>query len=219
MNPNYGSFTGEAMTDAKTMLVALKEAIRRAIVVLNALRSSDARYLALGSVWAGVGDDPALAYGYGETVVRVQPTAREISQAEIVSEWLTWLGARDSTAVKRLGRWARGTQVWLIADLERCSPKTVVNRIDRSVAAILKEFGGLDAEVPVIEEPHLRRPYRLGFSAQDAVITEPSGVPAGHVYIGGVGLMRRRRDEGRWKQHRDGSERIDERRLAMGRAR
>ena len=195
------------MTDARTMLIALKEAIRRAIVTLNAMGSSDQRYLALGSAWAGAGDDPTLAYGYGETVVRIQPTAREISQAEIMSEWLIWLGTQDGTAVKRLSRWARGTQLWLIADLERCSPKTVMNRIDRSIAAILKEFGGLDAEIPVIEEPHLRRPYQLSFAAQEPMVAEAGRISPGRVHIGGVGWMRH------GKRLRDGSERIDERRL------
>lgn len=201
------------MTDAKTMLVALKEAIRRAIVVLNALGSSDQRYLALGSAWSGANDDPTLAYGYSEIVVRIQPTAREISQAEIVAEWLSWLGARDATAVKRLTRWARGMQLWLMADLERVSPRTVTNRIDRSVALILKEFGGLDAGVVRLEEPHQRRPYALGFAAPDPINAETAGLPPGRVFISGVGWMRRRRDEGAWRRHRDGTERIDAARL------
>lgn len=205
------------MTDAKTMLVALKEAIRCAIVTLNALRSSDRRYLALGSAWSGANDDPILAYGYSEVVVRIQPTAREISQAEIVAEWLTWLGGRDGTAVKRLSRWARGMQLWLMADLEKCSPRTVMNRIDRSVAEILKEFGGLTAEVPVIEERRLPQSYRLGFAAPDQVCVETASLPSGRVYISGVGLMWRRRDGGRWKQHRDGTEQIDEQRLSRER--
>lgn len=198
------------MTDDRTMLAMLKEAIRSAILTMSALGSSDARFLAFGSAWAGGADDPALAYGYGETTVRIQPTAQEISRAEIVSDWLSWLGARDATALARLNRWARGMPLWKIADLEHVSERTVLNRIDRSCAGILAEF--LDIRVcidPIAEPP--RQDHVLSFAAPLSVPDEdPEELPPGRVYICGVGWMRRRRDERAWKRHRTGQYKIDQ---------
>jgi hypothetical protein len=42
--------------------------------------------------------------------------------------------------------------IWRIAERERCSVRMIHNRIDRSLAAILKEFGGVDVALPEIEE-------------------------------------------------------------------
>jgi hypothetical protein len=198
------------MTD-KNLLPALKEAIRQSIVVLNALPRSDASWLALGSAWAGANDDPALAYGYAETVIRITPTAREISQAEIVFDWLSWLGAQDGSAVPRLKRWAKGLPLWQIADIERCSERTVANRIDRSVAKILREFGDTDVKIEIVEEPRRKHDYRLGFAAPDPVDTDETSLRGARVYIGGVGWMRRRRGEGRWKRHRSAVDQAAER--------
>ena len=190
------------MTGENLLLLALKEAIRQSIIVLNSIPRSDSRYLALGSAWSGANDDPDLAYGYSETVVRVTPSAREISQAEVVADWLSWLGGKEPGALPRLRRWARGFPLWQIADIEKCSERTVANRIDRSVAMIFNEFGDAEVKVAPIEEPKRKHEYELGFSAPGPVDVEVDGLSAARVYIGGAGWMRRRQDEGKWKRHR-----------------
>lgn len=43
----------------------------------------------------------ALAYGYKEVAVRFIPTGQEIAQAEIVADWLLWLG-NNGGGVRRL---------------------------------------------------------------------------------------------------------------------
>jgi hypothetical protein len=191
-----------ANPEAAILLIALKEAIRQAILVLASIPRSDSRYLALGSAWSGENDDPTLGYGYAETVIRIQPSAKEISQAEIVSDWLSWLGAQGPGHLPRLRRWARGMALWEMADIEKCSERTISNRIDRSISLILLKFGGLAPEIEKIEEGRRRQEYPLAFASDEPFDLEAEGLRAGRVYIGGVGWMRRRRDEGRWKRHR-----------------
>lgn len=191
----------------RDMLRALREAVRQAILVMDALGSNDARFLAMGSAWAGTGDDPTLAYGYGETRIRITPSAKEISQAETVAGWLSWLGANHGAGdVVRIQRWASGMPVWQIADREGCSDRTVNNRIDRSLVLILAEFGDIDVALETIEEP-LGKPYGLGFAAPDAVSCIPGVLTGAKVFIGGLGWMRKRQDDPRWRTHQDGHHR------------
>jgi hypothetical protein len=42
---------------------------------------------------------------------------------------------------------SKGAPLWLLAQQERCTDRTIANRIDRSMAAILAEF--LDTETDV----------------------------------------------------------------------
>lgn len=76
----------------KQQHAALKVAIKREIVVLDALGDSEMRFLNVSQVWSRATEDAGLAYGYSETRVRIVPTAREIAQAETVADWLAWLG-------------------------------------------------------------------------------------------------------------------------------
>lgn len=120
--------------------------IKRAIIVLDALGDSEMRFQNTGQVWNRSINDAAMAYGYAEARVWFVPTAREIAQAEIVADWLIWLGVNHG-GVRLLVSWAHDDPIWRLAERERCSERTVHNRIDRSVAAILKEFGGLELEL------------------------------------------------------------------------
>lgn len=179
---------------------ALKSVIKRAIIVLDALGDSEMRFQSTGQVWGRAIDDAAMAYGYGEARVRFIPTAREIAQADIVADWLTWLGMHGGGGVKRLVSWAHDDPIWRIAERERCSVRTIHNRIDRSVAAILKEFGGLDVDLPVIEEkPDQAHPPN--FVTERPLIADAGARidQHGKVWIDGVGFMKggRRLNDGR----------------------
>lgn len=134
-------------TQAKLMHALLKVAVKRSIVVMDAMGDGEMRFQNVSQVWNRAVDDAALAYGWSDTRVRFVPTAREIAQADRVAEWLAWLGANHGRDhVKRLTSWAHDDPIWRIAERERCSERAVHNRIDRSIALILKRFGGIDVD-------------------------------------------------------------------------
>lgn len=178
---------------------ALKGVIKRAIIVLDALGDSEMRFLALGralnefenvSRWDAL-DRSVIAFNQ-PNYVKVVPTSREIAQAEVVEGWLVWLAKQEGRqAVPRLVAWAHDDPLWRIGDREspRCSARVVGYRIDKSVAAILKEFGLLDAE---IQEP-LPESSLIGtvFRSERPTANDNGGrADIKKVYIAGIGFMR-----------------------------
>jgi hypothetical protein len=95
---------------------ALKAVIKRAIIVLDALGDFEMTFQNQGQVWNRAVNDAVLAYGYTEATVRFIPTAREIAQAEVVADWLLWLGNNDGASaglsrgptMSRSGGWLSG---------------------------------------------------------------------------------------------------------------
>jgi hypothetical protein len=140
MGLNGHSFNGSA----HHMLAPLKDAIRHGVLVMLATGDVDRRYRGpLRSTWSiATVDDPGLAYAYNEIKTpRIVPSPRDITRAEIVDSWLVWLRATEGKrAVHRVFHWARGVPTWQQAQRENCSGRTIPNRIDRSMAAILDEF-------------------------------------------------------------------------------
>jgi Domain of unknown function (DUF6362) len=186
------------------MLAPLKAAVRNAILTMLALPDThDPRRHQLRSVWLPVADDPQTAYAYTEVKTpRIVPSPRDISRAEIVDSWLVWLRAAEGKkSVHRVFHWARGVPTWVQAQREACTERTIHNRIDRSMAAILLEE---PAALPV-------RHYHAAWEATtgDAGVRESFG----KVYIDGIGYMR----DGR--RLRDGREKADAKRLYRDRPR
>lgn len=197
-------------SEPKAMLAALREAVRRAILTLAALRDPDARFLAVRSGWS-IETVRAVeeSYGYSKPRVRgFRPTPADISQMEIVAGWLAWLRREQGDyALRRIIGWAMAVPLWRLGERESCSERTIVNRIDRSMNAILKEFGDIDAEVEVIEEQKPATPHAFSTPVQGHV-TAGVRKQKGKVYIAGIGIMK----DGRvW---RNGTERLDERKIA-----
>jgi hypothetical protein len=153
-------------------------------------------------------DDPDTAYAYTEVKPpRLVPSPRDITRAEIVDSWLVWLRAEEGKrALHRVFHWARGVPTWMQAQRENCSGRTNTNRIDRSMAAILREFLDVETDVAPVEEPAL--PVRHYHAAWEAT-TGGAGVREGFgkVYIDGIGYMK----DGR--RLRDGKEKADAKRL------
>lgn len=179
---------------------ALKAVIKRAIIVLDALGDSELRFQTSGQQWNRAIDDAGMAYGYSEAKVRFIPTAREIAQADIVADWLSWLGQHHG-GVQRLVSWAHDDPVWRMAERERCSVRTIHNRIDRSVAAILKEFGGVEVDLPEINEKP-DNAHAPNFMTQRPMPGEsPITNQHGKVWLDGVGFMKagKRLNDGRNK--------------------
>ena len=104
--------------------------------------------------------------------------------------------------------------MWKIADREGCSERTVMNWIDRSMAAILREFGGETVEVKEVEEFREAQPYALSFAELVVGNAVPGVITSfGKVWVQGVGFMRNGRPV------RDGRERIEQRKLYADRPR
>jgi hypothetical protein len=176
-----------------------------------ALSDVDRRFRGpLRSTWSlSTVDDPGLAYAYNEiSTPKIVPTPRDITRAEIVDSWLVWLRAEEGKrAVHRVFHWARGVPTWMQAQRENCSGRTIINRIDRSMAAILAEFLDTKTDVERIEEP-AEKPTRY-YRASWELETGAAGVRQdfGKVYIDGIGYMK----DGR--RLRDGREKADAKRL------
>ena len=180
---------------------AVREIIRRGILTIERDPSPYAR-LGYGT--------PAYArqyvpdqYADAGKRERFVPTARDRDQSFVVLTWLQWLGiAHGSDDVRRLTRWAYGVPNTRQADREGVSSNTIMNRIDRSVAAIIERYFDATCRIEVVEEPWERTPFAIRlddeqtwFSSQPQIMT---------VFVYGKGMMRngKRWDDGRWKLDR-----------------
>lgn len=175
----------------KQQHASLKIAVKRAIVVLDTLGDNEMRFQNMGQVWNRATADASLAYGYNETRVRIVPTAREIAQAETVADWLAWLGTAEGPfSVPRLVSWSHDDPIWRIAERERCSERTIHNRIDRSIAAILLEFGGETVDVPEVDEAPAKA-HLPNFMTERPTVGPTQAVNQhGKCWIDGVGFMK-----------------------------
>lgn len=171
------------------LLFAMREIVRYAVMTLAALRDPDARYLGLASMPVSVVHDIQQAYGYSSTFVRrFHPSPLEMQQMEIVLPWLAWVRREEGDiACRRIIGWAMGAPLWRLGQREGCSDRTILNRIDRSISAIILKFTGANIEVEKIEEKYKDTAY--------AMILDKSAGPHGEVmvrkvYVCGVGFMK-----------------------------
>jgi hypothetical protein len=183
---------------------ALKVVIKRAIVVLDATGDAEMRFQNMGQVWNRAIGDAALAYGYGETRVRLVPTARQIAQADTVADWLAWLGHHHG-GVPRLVAWAHDEPIWRMAERERCSQRTIHYRIDKSVALILGEFGGVEIDLDIVDEKP-ERAHPQAFIIEPSLVGPPLPVSQhGKCWIDGIGFMKNGK---RWRNGHNKAARI-----------
>lgn len=186
------------------LLLAVREIIRYALLTLNAVRDPDARYRGWAQLPQSIVHDVADAYGYSTPWVRrFQPTAHDVSQMEVVLPWLAWLRREEGqAAIRRIIAWSLGVSLWRIGQREQCSDATVLNRINRSVARIVREFAGVDLPVEYIEEPYRGVVYAMIWQPPNRTSSSSTVVPM-KIYIGGKGMWK----AGRWL--RDGQHKIE----------
>jgi len=178
----------EIKPDAQT-LAAVRELIRYAIMTLSALKDPDRKYMGMAKLPMNVVHDTQEAYGWSSAIVRsFRPTAQDITQMEFFSGWLAWLRRTESEmALRRIIGWSMGAALWRLGQREGCSGDTIMNRINRSIAAMIKHFAGANIEITIVDEPY-----------KDAVYaTQVEKVPGPHgecvlmkVYISDYGFMR-----------------------------
>jgi hypothetical protein len=193
--------------EAKALHAGLKEIIRTSVQVMYSIGWRDTLFMrsAFGSIVTV--DDAALAYGYSETSCK-QFSAREISRAEMVESWLAWLSLQPDGIKQavRIDDWARGIALWQMAQRENCSERTVVNRIDRSMALILAELFNVHVEIKTEFEKLETHP--LAF-----LLEKPKSGYAGErtnfgkAFVAGVGFVRN------GKPLRDGRHKAEDKRL------
>lgn len=176
------------------LLAAMREIIRYAVMTLNALQDPDRKYLGWAQLPMHVVHDTRQAYGYSSAWVRsFQPTAHDISQMEVVAGWLAWLRRMEGEiALRRIIAWSLGVAHWRQGQREQCSDRTIQNRIDRSVSAIIKQFTGTDIPVERVEEPYKGAIYAIIFDPPDQ--TSEGVVKPMKIYIGGQGMWK----DGKW---------------------
>lgn len=177
-------------SDVSAELVeAMREIIRVAIITLAALRDPDRRFMGYASLPQNVIHDVREAYGYSSATVReFIPSAFHISQMEVVLPWLAWVRREEGErAIRRIIGWAMGASIWRLGYREECSERTIHNRIDRSVCAIIRKFAGANIEVERVNEPYKGANYAMVFE-------RPTGTEAPvliqKVYVGGMGMMK-----------------------------
>jgi hypothetical protein len=165
--------------------------VRRAWQTLAVLRDPDLHYFRRGGWLFSVVHDVRDAYGYSSVQARgFRPTSLDVSRMEIVMSWMSWLRRKEGEpAIKRLIGWSMGVPLWRIARRESCSERTIANRIDRSLNAVLRAFGDLDAQPETIEEPigSMRSPN----AHVEERPTEMRGgsIEPGRLWIDGIGWM------------------------------
>ncbi len=197
----------ERMTQTEQAFEAVKAIVRRAIVTLMTLRDPDRKYQYRDSSWLfPVVNKAQESYGYVQ--YGFDPTPEDISQMEVVATWLAWLRRTEGEqALRRLISWTLGVPTWRIGSRERCSERTIRNRIDRSIAAIIKKFAAVDIAVELVEEIYdgkklttrngrARSPFGLMFDRPDGLSGE---VVLRKIYVHDIGFMIGNR---RWRDGR-----------------
>ncbi len=181
-----------------------KATIRDAWHTLAMLPDPDARFRRMfGCSWVlPVVRDPNTEYGSTPASWLGTPTAHEISVMEDVFDWLSWLRQQKPIskydfeivgehAIKRIAAWGRRQPIWQIAQRERCSERTIHNRIDQSVAKIMMKFRCEHVEIEEINEPEETQARIRGFTAPHEPDQSGSVAEPGKVFIAGVGMMYR----------------------------
>lgn len=182
------------------LLDAMREIVRRALMTLAAVRDPDHRFLGYARQAGNIVHEVKEAYGYSSASVRnFAPTAYEISQMEVVLPWLAWLRRQEGEqAIRRIIAWSMGSALWRIGQRESCSERTVTNRIDRSISAIIQQFTGANIPVERVEEPYKGATYALVYER----LSGPHGeCVIQKVYIGGLGFMKGHKKVGAATDH------------------
>lgn len=190
---------------AELAFEAFKEIVRRAIMTLLALKDPDRRWQSMSDGWLlSTVRDAREAYGYSE--YRWEPSAHDISQMEVVAGWLAWLRRTEGEgALRRIIAWTLAVPWWKLGQRERCSERTVRNRLDRSMASMVQRFASVDLSVEEVEDSKVATPYAM-------VLEKPSDtdgpVVLRKIYIYDQGFMIGSR---KWRDGREKAEKLEAR--------
>ena len=177
--------------DAKAMLAALREVVRRAWRTLATLGDPDLHFFRRGGWLFDVVHDVSQAYGYSSPRTRgFRPTSQDVSRMEIVMYWMAWLRRSEGElALKRIIGWSMGVPSWQMARREGCSERTIANRTDRSLNAVLKAFGDIDAVPPLVEEAPQPVERLRSHREERPTALQAGTLQPGKLWIDGIGWM------------------------------
>ena len=148
------------------LLAAMREIIRYVVMTLHAVPDPDARYPRLGEaaqpMFIREAKKPTATTP--PWVRAGSPHARDITQMEVVMPWLAWLRREEGEdAIRRIWAWSLGVIGLAHRPARGVQRITVMNRIDRSVVRIIRQFANADIPVEHIEEPYQGVSYALIF--------------------------------------------------------
>jgi hypothetical protein len=183
--------------DPKDKLAALKITVQAAWRTAAVLPDVDARFRkGLAGAWPFlVVREAKESYGYNPPWLKETASPKDIESMNVVMEWMVWLRQRQNGDVdlKRIIAWAIGVPWYIMAARERRSDETIRNRINRSLADILKEFEAVELNIEVVDEPELSPGRMRGFGEPHGELESGELPDAGKVYIAGLGFMFRGR--------------------------
>jgi hypothetical protein len=185
-------------------LTAVREIVRDSVKTLHALPDPDARFRGLAKISLNFVRTAEEAYGYSSPSVRKWiPKPRHIDQMWKIMPCLAWLRRMEGElAILRIWGWALGVPLWRQGQRESCSDQTILNRIDRSITHIIREFTSTEIEIEYLDEPLEGVVYAVIFEKAPGPVT--GIIEFKKIYVGGKGM---------WKQGRgylrDGTHKIE----------
>jgi hypothetical protein len=180
------------------LLQAVREIIRDGVIVAAA--QPDNVFPLLSQLKINVVNDVSEAYGYSTPWTRQSFSPRQIAQAQIVDSWLAWLGQVEGRhAINRIKSWANGAPLWILGQRERCTARTIDNRINRSVVKIITQFTGTDLPVEFVDEPFENTVHAMIWEHAPGPVT--GKIELMKIYVGGRGFWRDGKyfNDGQWR--------------------
>lgn len=170
-------------------LAEVREVIRIGWLTLAVIPDPDKRFQGWknGWIWQVV-HDAKEAYGYSSpSVRRFMPSTADITRLDDVMTWMAWLRRTEGElAMRRIMVWAYGVPIWRLGQRELRSERTIRNRIDLSIAAIMAEFKINEIAIGPIDEPPEKQALHFGDKAS---IGDGIEAEAAKVYISGLGYF------------------------------
>jgi sarcosine oxidase delta subunit len=171
----------------RELLDMIGDIVRQAIAVMRALPDPEQRFLSVQStIHLPMVRSAMEAYGYSTVASHYVPSAAEISEMERTMDVMARLRHEDEGGFRRLWQWAQGMPIWLLAERETVSVKTVRNRLDRSLARLLFLMGGWKLSIEEIVEP---RELPVTSFAGERAVDVGAVATASKVFVGGVGFV------------------------------
>jgi hypothetical protein len=189
-----GADMDEVAEDGRSRLISMRDTVVRGLVIFSRIADPDAKFRAglRGSWGFSVVNEAIESYGYNSPWLKHVASPAEITEMEVVLEWIGWL-RREPTegegAVKRIIAWASGTPMRVLSWREQCSERTIFNRIDSSISKILLEFEAIAVEVENLDEPPVEERRPTCFTERPSKAGSPDSLEPGKVWIAGVGFM------------------------------
>jgi hypothetical protein len=194
VGPALAMSLDDGIPSGRAMLASLKTTVQEAWHVALLIPDIDARFrkgLKGGSWPFSVIHETCEGYGWHDPWLKECPSPAEISEMEVVMEWMVWLRQRQNGDVdlKRIIGWAIGVPMYILASRERRSVRTIQNRIDRSLAEILNKFLDIQMNIVPIDEMELKPGRIRWFSSPTGAQESGETTEAGKVYVSGIGFM------------------------------